>query len=402
MQMSLGGVPGPTVYHSFPAPRGAATGERGTVRAANFITCIICILIGTAGCSGGSDRLSAGTPAPATPQPADALRFEYVRPKMGGPFRVVLYAPDEAAASRAAEAAFARVDELNAALSDYQPESELSRLSQRTLDGPMAEPVRVSEALWHVLRQGQAIAERTGGAFDVTVGPYMRLWRRARELGELPTRERLEKTRASVGHSHVRLDPEHQTVQLTAPRMRLDVGGLALGYIADEAVAAAAAAGAHSVLVDAGGEISVGEPPPGKDGWVVGIQSLKNPDQTTGEFVKVRNACVTSSGDTRRFVEIGGRRYSHIIDPRTGLGLTRRIGATVVAPDGMTADALDTAVCVLGPERGLELVEQTPGAAARITTIDGERVTVYESTRFRQFLTNPPEAGQPAAPRLPG
>jgi thiamine biosynthesis lipoprotein len=329
-------------------------------------------------------------------------RFEYVRQKMGGPFRIVLYAPDEAAANRAAEAAFARVDQLNAALSDYQPDTEISRLSQRTLAGPMAEPVKVGDDLWHVLVRGQAIAEETGGAFDITVGPYVRLWRRARELGELPTDERLEKTRPSVGHANVRLDPKGHTAQLLAPRMRLDVGGLALGYIADQAVAAAAAAGAPSALVDAGGEISVGDPPPGKDGWVVGIQSLKNPDEVTGEYVNIRNACVTSSGDTRRFIEIGGRRYSHIIDPRTGLGLTRRIGATVIAPDGMTADALDTAVCVLGPERGLERVEQTPGAAARITTIDGDRVTVHESKRFRQHLTNPPEAGQPGAPRLPG
>jgi thiamine biosynthesis lipoprotein len=105
--------------------------------------------------------------------------------------------------------------------------------------------------------------------------------------------------------------------------------------------------------------------------------------------VKVARACVTTSGDTRRFIEIGGKRYSHIIDPRTGLGLTRRIGATVICPDGMTADALDTAVCVLGPERGLELIENTPGAAGRITTIDGDRVTVYESKRFKQFLSEP-------------
>ena len=250
----------------------------------------------------------------------------------------------------------------------------------------MLQPVPVREDLWRVLERGQAIAEQTGGAFDVTVGPYMRLWRRSRELQELPTEERLEKTRPSVGYRHLRLDPQKRTVQVLAPRMRLDVGGLALGYIADQAVAAASAAGAPSVLIDAGGEISVGDPPPGKDGWIVAIQSLKNPEETTGQYVRVRNMCVTSSGDTRRFVELAGKRYSHIIDPRTGLGLTRRIGATVIAPDGMTADALDTAVCVLGPEKGLELIERTPGAAGRITTIDGDEVKVYESSRFRQFL----------------
>jgi thiamine biosynthesis lipoprotein len=168
--------------------------------------------------------------------------------------------------------------------------------------------------------------------------------------------------------------------------MRLDAGGLASGYVADQAVAAAAAAGAPAALVDAGGEISAGDPPPGEDGWLVAIQSLKNPDELTGQHVRIRHACVTTSGDTRRFIEIGGVRYSHIIDPRTGLGLTRRIGATVVCPDGMTADALDTAVCVLGPEKGIELIDNTPGAAGRITTIEGDQVHVFESKRFKQFL----------------
>ena len=353
--------------------------------------CILCSVTGAAGCRAGeaADDPPAAQVA-SRPSPPTGQRFEYVRQKMGGPFRVVLYAPDRAAADRAAEAAYGRVDALNAALSDYETTSEISRLSRRSADGPMPEPVEVGPDLWRVLERGQAIAAATGGAFDVTVGPYMRLWRRARESGELPTEERLAKTRPSVGYARLRLDPSRQTVQLLAADMRLDVGGLALGYIADQAVAAAAAAGTPRALVDAGGEISVGNPPPGRDGWTVAIQSLKNPEQASSEFVKVRNACVTSSGDTRRFIEIGGKRYSHIIDPRTGLGLTRRIGATVICPDGMTADALDTAVCVLGPEKGLELVEQTPGAAARITTIEGDRVTLHESKRFREYLTEPP------------
>lgn len=344
------------------------------------MTVLALVLGGSAGCG------TAHAEGDVAQQRTEQRKFEYVRDKMGGPFRVVLYAADQTAADKAAEAVYARVDHLNKILSDYDPDSEISRLSQRTLQGPMTEPAAVSDDLWRVLERGQALADRTGGAFDVTVGPSMRLWRRARELHELPTEERLEKTRPSVGHQHLRLDPQRRTVQLLAPRMRLDVAGLALGYIADEAIAAARAAGAPSILVDAGGEVSVGEPPPGSDGWLVAIQSLRNPQELTGEYVKLRNACVTSSGDTRRFIEIGGKRYSHIIDPRTGLGLTRRTGATVIAPDGMTADALDTAVCVLGPEKGLELVERTPGAAARITIIEGDEVKVFDSKRFKQFI----------------
>ena len=338
-----------------------------------------------------SDRAA---PPAAGAQPDRALhRFEFVREKMGGPFRIALYAPDDSTAGRAAEAGFARVDQLNAALSDYDPNSEISRLSQRTLNGPMAEPVAVGDDLWRVLSRAMELSEQTGGAFDVTVGPFARLWRRSRDLRELPTPERIEQTRASVGYRHVRLDPRRRTVQLLGPRMRLDVGGLALGYIADETVAAVSQTGAVRVLVDAGGEISAGEAPPGKDGWMVAVQSLKSPEEVTGQYVRVRRACVTSSGDTRRFVELGGRRYSHIIDPKTGLGLTRRIGATVICPDGMTADALDTAVCVLGPEKGIELIDRTPGAAGRITTIDGGEVKVYESKRFKEYLVGPKHEG---------
>ena len=336
-------------------------------------------LLVLAGCQ--SSGAAAGVSRGSEPR-----EFEYVREKMGGPFRVVLFARDQAAADQAAEAAYRRVDKLNSILSDFEPTSEISRLSQRTLDGPMPEPMPVSDDLWRVLERGQQLAEQTGGAFDVTVGPFVRLWRRARELHELPTDERLAKTQPSVGYQHLRLDPQRRTVQLLAARMRLDVGGLALGYIADQAVAAATQAGAPVVLVDAGGEISVGDPPPGKDSWLVAIQSLKNPEETSGDHVRLRRACVTTSGDTRRFIDIGGKRYSHIIDPRTGLGLTRRIGATVIAADGMTADALDTAVCVLGPEKGLELIERIQGAAARITTIEGGKVNVFESKRFKDFL----------------
>jgi thiamine biosynthesis lipoprotein len=241
--------------------------------------------------------------------------------------------------------------------------------------------------LWRVLARGQELAEQTGGAFDVTVGPFMRLWRRSRELRELPTEQRLRQAAQSVGHRLLRLDPQNRTVQLLAPRMRLDVGGLALGYIADQTRDAVAAAGAPAVLVAAGGEIAVGEPPPGRRGWRVAVQSLKSADEEApAAYVEVARACVTTSGDTRRFVEIGGKRYSHIIDPRTGLGLTRRTGATVIHPDGMTADALDTAACVLGPEEGLKLIDRTPGAAGRITAIEGDEVKVYESKRFSQFV----------------
>ncbi|CAA9410388.1 MAG: FAD:protein FMN transferase [uncultured Phycisphaerae bacterium] len=383
-------------------------GSRRSVRAPVFLLVGMVVAASSAGCreerSGAPAGPATAASQPAPPQTAPAplapprtapattasaalQRFEFQQPKMGAAFRIVLYAPDQGAADRAAEAAFVRVDALNAILSDYDPESEISRLSRRTLDGPMAKPVKVSDELFHVLDASQKVAKLTDGAFDVTVGPFGGLWRRSNQLGQLPKPARIEEARRSVGHQHVRLDPGTQTVQLLAPRMKLDVAGIAVGYVVDEALRALGKAGVDRALIDAGGDLGMTGPPPGAKGWRVAVQSLRAPQETTGEFVELSHASISTSGDTYRYVEIDGVRYSHILDPRTGLGLTQRIGVTAIARDGLTADWLDTAVAVLGRERGTTVVESTPGAAARITTIgpDGG-ITVSETAGFRRFV----------------
>ncbi len=317
-------------------------------------------------------------------------RYEFNQSKMGAGFRIVMYAPDQAAADRAAKAAYARVDELNAVLSDYDPASEISRLSQRTADGPMAEPVKVSEPLYAVLERSIDVARQTGRAFDVTVGPFSKLWRRSRDLHQLPTTRRIEEAREFVGIHFVKLDPKNRTVQLLAPRMKLDVAGIAVGYVVDETLATLRKHGVDNALIDAAGDLGMIGKPIGEKGWRVGIQSLQEPGEMTGEYVMLSNASISTSGDTYRVVEIDGKRYSHILDPKTGLGLTDRIGVTVIAPDGITSDWLDTAVAVMGREKGTELVESIPEAAARITTInDAGRITVSETSRFRQFVVSP-------------
>jgi thiamine biosynthesis lipoprotein len=300
-----------------------------------------------------------------------------------------MYAPDADTARRAAAAAYARVDELGKSFSDYDNTSELVRLSNLTLDGPMAEPAPVSGDLWRVLRTSVDASERSGGAFDVTVGPFVRLWRRSRDLQQLPTSQRLERTRASVGHRHLRVDPDRPRVALLAPRMRLDLGGIATGYAVDDVLRVLRTFGITRALLDAGGDLAVGDPPPGRAGWRVAVQSLEAPGKPTGAYVELRNAGVSTSGDVYRFVELGGRRYSHIVDPATGLGLTERRGVTVIAPDDLTADWLSTAVSVLGREKGFTLVESIPGAAARLTTLEDGGIKVYESTRFGAYLADP-------------
>ena len=193
----------------------------------------------------------------------------------------------------------------------------------------------------------------------------------------------------SVGYQHLRLDPRDRTAQLLVPGMRLDLGGIAKGYAADEAMKVLRARGLQRALVAADGDIVVGEPPPGKAGWRVAIASPDAPDSSTNQLALLKHAAISTSGDLSQRLEIEGRRYSHIVNPKTGLGLTDHSLVTIIAGDSTTADCLATAVSVLGPERGLKLVEETPGVSARIFRQPADRMERHESKRFKTYITAP-------------
>jgi thiamine biosynthesis lipoprotein len=313
---------------------------------------------------------------------ARLARHESTQLQMGVPFKIILYAPDSATANRAFQAAFSRIAELNRVLSDYDSDSELSRLS-RTAPAELGQ--HVSDPLWFVLERSQALAMRSDGAFDVTVGPYVRLWRRARRSGQMPSPQRLAEARAAVGYQYLKLDANRHTAQLLKTNMRLDLGGIAMGYAVDETIKLLRALGINRALVDASGDIGVGDAPPGKQGWTIAIVPLSS-EGTPSRQILLANAAVSTAGDAEQHVVIDGKRYSHIVDPRTGLGMTDRLGVTVIAPDCITADSLDTAASVMGVKAGLKLIEETPGAAAfMVRPTDGEP-EVFESRRFGAFV----------------
>jgi len=290
---------------------------------------------------------------------------------MGVPFRIVLYARDQPAANAAAAAAFKRIARLNDILSDYEMDSELSQLSRTAGEG---KAIKVSDDLWKVLERAQRLARRTDGAFDVTVGPYTSLWRKARRERRLPAKHLLDETRAAVGYEKLQLDPNHRTAKLLVPGMRLDLGGIAKGYAVDEALDILRAQGIKSALVAGSGDLAMSDPPPGKKGWRIEVAPLDVTNAPPLRFVLLANAAIATSGDIFQRLEIDGKRYSHIVDPRTGLGLTDHSLVTVIARDCLTADSLATAVSVLGPSQGLQLIGETPGAAAHIVESQGKRL----------------------------
>lgn len=327
---------------------------------------------------------------------------------MGTLFGVILYAGDEATARAAADAAFARIAALEQIMSDYDPDSELMRLCQ----SPPGRPVAVSRDLFEVLQRAQQLAAATDGAFDVTIGPLARLWRRARRTGELPPPVALARARESVGWQKLRLDPRRRTVTLLAPGMQLDLGGIGKGYAADAARAVLKQRGVRRALIAAGGDIAVGDPPPGRPGWRISIAmpqshlsaapaaSQGGPSGTPLRLAPLLlyNAAVSTSGDTEQFVEIGGRRFSHILDPRTGLGLTERVQVTVVARRATDSDSVATALSVLGLERGLAWVEQRRDLAALVVRNTGGRLEAYASRRFGKLPRAEPAMTGPSSP----
>lgn len=335
----------------------------------------------------GAVCLAAAGCVTAEGEGAGLERFEFERASMGTTFRIVLYAGDEGLARSAAEAGFDRIQELDRRLSDWKSDSELSRLCAESDAGPSG-PIPVSRDLFTVLDHAARTSRLTDGAFDVSVGPYVRLWRRSLRQGELPSPERLAQARASVGHQRVVLDPDSRTVTLTAASMRLDLGGIAKGYALDQALAVLADHGVSRALVDGGGDVALGAPPPGRPGWRVALATTAQDLERAETWLVLAHAAVATSGDLYQSVEIGGRRYSHIIDPETGLGLTRRVSATVVARRGIEADALASAMCVLGSQRGLALIETTPGVEARVIEDEKDGAGACDSSGLERMMAH--------------
>jgi len=322
-------------------------------------------------------------------------RFEFTQTEMAVPIRIVLYAADDTTAAGAARAAFSRFHELNALLSDYDPQSELRRLCDTSSEG---KPIRVSDELWRVLVRAIELSERSEGAFDVTVGPVVRLWRNARRTKELPSPKSIQAALSRVGYRWVRLYPEQHTVELLRPKMRLDLGGIAKGYAVDEAVKALRKRGITRMMVEAGGNIGLGDPPPDKPGWRIGIAppDARSPAR---QYLWLSRVAISTSGDLWQHAVIDGVRYSHLIDPRTGMALTDRSSVTVVGPDGLSTDGLSSAVAILGPEKGLKLIENTPGVAAFIVRAIGGQERTYQSRRWRE-LKKEPDHRRPKSPTV--
>ena len=317
-------------------------------------------------------------------EPKPLRRFDFARIEMGVDFRMRLYACDQRVANDAAETAFDRVRELNSKLSDYDACSEVRRLCER----PPRQWHGVSRDLHTVLLYASRLSAEAKGAFDVTVGHYTKLWRRARRRKMLPEASQLAELAKRTGYRLLKVDPQKPRVWMERRGLRIDLGGVAKGYAVDEALRLLRSSGIDRAYVDGSGDIAVGMPPPGKANWRIEIAALREAEDSDPVSIEIANCAVATSGDAFQTAEISGRLYSHIVDPRTGTPLSTPSSVTIIAPNGMQADSLASAVSVMGPGKGTEMIGKLKQAECFVVTLKDGRSVVKATSGFRSLTVN--------------
>ncbi len=287
-----------------------------------------------------------------------------VRMVMGTFARIVAIAPDANTAAKSIEAALHQIHNVDDLMSNFKEDSEISRVNADAFD----HPVEVGESTFDVLQRSIEFSKLTDGAFDITVGPLVQLFRTAKTEGIAPTPEQIARAKTKVGFEKLKLNDQNRTVRFTVEGMSLDLGGIAKGYAVDKAIRAMQRRGAIGAMIDLGGDVRCfGTPPKGRKKWLVGLQD-PNIDDVGGSGLllklQVSNAAVTTSGDYQQFAIIEGKRHSHIINRQTGKSAQGLSSVTVIAQNATDADALATAVTVMGPKRGLALIEKIPETEA--------------------------------------
>jgi len=298
-------------------------------------------------------------------RPPGPARASHAREIMGTLAEVTAVAADRMTADAAVAAGYARLEDVNRLMSDYVADSEVGRLNSL----PAGTPIAVSPETLHCLQRALEICRASGGTFDATCRPLVRLWKQAAAEGRLPSADELRQARALVGPDRIAIDAERRCVWRVADGVQVDLGGIAKGYALDLAAEAMRGAGASGALVNVGGDVrAVGRDADGRP-WQVGV---KHPFQD-GLFavLSLTDRAVATSGVQQRFYEIGGRRYSHIIDPRSGWPAEQSPSVTVIAADGLTADAWATAFSVLSVEEGRGLIEAGGAPGVEVLWISG-------------------------------
>lgn len=297
--------------------------------------------------------------------PQDAGHAVHRGAAMGSDLEIEVFGPDQALCDRAVAEARAEIDRLDRMMTDWKPESPLMDINRAAGE----RPVPTTPELYFLVERSLRVSELTEGAFDITFAGAGKLWNWRAKDPQVPDAETVKASLATVGWRGVTLDPKERSVFLSKRGMRIGLGAIAPGYAGDRAIEKIRALGIRDACVNVSGDLmAIGKKEGGP--WKIGITHPRRKGETLA-ILPVSNAAVSTSGDYERYFEKDGRRYCHIIDPRTGVPADRCQSVTIVAPNLAFADALATGVFVLGPEQGMALVEKLEGVHALVVAADG-------------------------------
>ena len=301
--------------------------------------------------------------------PAQAQWLSRDEAIMGTAIRVELWSDDKVSGEAAIDAVMEEMHRIDREMSPYKPESELSRINREAAD----HPVPISAEMFDILSRSIEFSKLSGGAFDITFSSvgYKYDYRRHHK----PTDSEIEKALPRINYRHLLLDKDKQTIRFSRPGTRIDLGGIGKGYAVDNCIALLKKRGITHALVTAGGDSRVLGDREGRP-WMVGIRDPRRKDNVVA-VIPLINSAISTSGDYERFFEVDGVRYHHILNPKTGRSATGVHSASVIGPDATTTDGLTKPVFILGPEKGLQLIESIPGVDAVI--IDAEGRMYYSS-----------------------
>ncbi len=312
---------------------------------------------------------------------AQLQRFSFSQPKMGSPLTITFYDADSLHAAVTAQQCFNLVDKYVLVYSDYIDSSELNLLCAKSGTGIT---VQVSAELMDIMLQSKMAFEKSDGSFDITLGPLTKLWRKARKEKKFPGEKMVKEKLALTGFDKIIIDSLQQTILLTQKGMQLDLGGIAQGYIAQKLINFLKENNIANALVNVSGDIAVIGAPPNTQGWVIGINVPQSDKELLNQQLLITNKAVTTSGDVYQFLEHNGKRYSHIINPKTGYGITSRRNVTVIANDAATADWL-TKACSLLPIGKAKKLAQELYAEFLIAVIKKDKLVFYTTKGFEKY-----------------
>lgn len=311
---------------------------------------------------------------------AQISRFSFSEQKMGSPLNIIFYTLDSVNANKQAIACFKLVDSLNHIFSNYDAHSELSFINNNA----GIRKVVASQLMWELMLESKQAYLKSNGAYNIAMGPLTQLWRTARHSKQFPTNAQITQTLLSCDFNKVIMNHEDQSIYLSKKGMQLDFGGIGKGYIAQKLADYLKSQGITIFLVDAGGDIVIGDIPPHKNSWSVGVNQPEQADDLLPQKLQLHNLSVATSGDVYQFIEHKGKKYSHIIDPATGYGVTSLRNVTVIASNGANADWLATACSIL-PIAQAKKLAIAMHAELLISEMSHNHIQTHSTKGFQQY-----------------